>query len=79
MVHLTLIKGSRKVISWFHSADDSAAQLTLEYKNTPNCGHLEVVSNNLKIFFTEAIETVRNNYQAVIAYFPVPFDTFWQL
>lgn len=81
MVHLALTKGSRKVINWFNSADDSVAWLTLEYKNSPNCGHLEVVSNNLKMFFTEAIETVRNNSQngrllLLISQFPlIPFGS----
>ncbi|PKU42376.1 bis(5 -adenosyl)-triphosphatase [Limosa lapponica baueri] len=40
---------------------DSVAQLTSECENTPNDGLLEVVSNNLKMSFAGAIETVRSN------------------
>jgi len=40
-----------------------------------NYGHLEVVSNNLKMSF---IEVVRNNSENG-AFFPVPSNSFWQL
>lgn len=63
----------------FDSADDSVSQLTSEYKNTTNDGHLEVVSNNLKMSF---IEAVRNNSKTegvlllISQFLPIPFGSY---
>lgn len=69
-------KEIEKKLIRFDSADDSVAQITLDYKNTTNERHLEVVSNKwknaflLENNFTEAGETVRNNSETGRLFIP---------